>query len=49
LAATDGGDGVGHDWIIFGDARLELAYNVKPNAKPKPTTTRNQSIEKQGN
>lgn len=25
LAATDGGDGVSHDWIIFGDPRLELS------------------------
>ena len=24
LAATDGGDGIRHDWIIFGDPRLEL-------------------------
>ena len=24
LAATDGGDGISHDWIIFGDPRLEL-------------------------
>jgi hypothetical protein len=24
LATTDGGDGISHDWIIFGDPRLEL-------------------------
>jgi hypothetical protein len=24
LAATDGGDGISHDWIIFGDPRLEM-------------------------
>jgi hypothetical protein len=24
LATTDGGDSIPHDWVIFGDARLEL-------------------------
>jgi hypothetical protein len=24
LAATDGGDGISHDWILFGDPQLEL-------------------------
>ena len=24
LAATDGGDGIHFDWIIFGDPRLEM-------------------------
>jgi hypothetical protein len=30
LAGTDGGDGVKSDWIVFGDARLELMA-VEPN------------------
>jgi len=32
LAATDGGDGIGADWIVFGDPRLELACpaTIKP-------------------
>jgi len=25
LAATDAGNGIGYNWIIFGDPRLELA------------------------
>ncbi len=36
LAGTDGGDGIGGDWIIFGDPRLELACpvgNVSPDRK----------------
>lgn len=30
LAGTDGGDGVNSDWIVFGDARLEL-MSVEPD------------------
>ena len=33
LAATDGGNGIGADWIIFGDPRLELVCPV-PNTSP---------------
>ena len=33
LAATDGGDGIGQDWTMFGDPRLELLTNgdILPN------------------
>ena len=27
LAATDGGDGIGFDWIVFGDPRIEMGTN----------------------
>ena len=33
LAATDAGDGIGWDWIVFGDPQLEMAV-VVPEKKP---------------
>jgi hypothetical protein len=35
LAATDGGNGISHDWIIFGDARLELLPSESKEHKDK--------------
>ena len=38
LAATDGGDTINTDWIVFGDARLELLFTKtgnEPNLQPK--------------
>ena len=38
LVATDGGDTIAHDWIIFGDPRLELApAEVNSESLPKQT------------
>ena len=39
LAFTDGGDGCGWDWTIFGDPRLELIATENgetPDARAKP-------------
>jgi hypothetical protein len=49
LAATDGSDGVSHDWIIFGDPRLELVDDGTPDVLPQPRPNQIKSIEKQGN
>ena len=37
LAATDGGDGIDCDWIVFGDPRLELLLTATENGtEPQP-------------
>lgn len=35
LAATDGGNGIAADWIVFGDPRLDLKM-VQPFSKAQP-------------
>jgi hypothetical protein len=46
LVATDGGNGVSHDWIIFGDARLELLGEDNSSASPQSTAIPNPSVGK---
>ena len=36
LVGTDGGNGIGGDWIIFGDPRLELLDTGKPHEPSTP-------------
>lgn len=35
LAATDGGNGIGKDWTMFGDARLELVPRTAKSGDEK--------------
>ena len=37
LAATDGGNGINWDWIMFGDPRLELAAKTTDDSTPQKT------------
>ena len=38
LVGTDGGNGIGGDWIIFGDPRIEMICDAKPSPDLVPNT-----------